>query len=120
MLDDEGRPRVTLAHAGGRLYSAVDHKPKRVHGDRLARVRFLRRRPHAALTVDHYDDDWRRLRWVQVLGRVAIVEAPGARPQALAALVAKSPAYRDRPPAVPLLELTPERFRGAQRVEPDR
>ena len=73
MLDDRDRPRVLpvtfVLHAGS-LWSAVDHKPKRVPGRELARVRFLRNRPQAALTVDHYEEDWSALAWVQALGRV--------------------------------------------------
>jgi PPOX class probable F420-dependent enzyme len=109
LLDDRDRPRVlpvTFVVAGGALWSAVDEKPKRVAPQELARVRFLRRRPEAALTVDVYDDDWSRLAWVQTLGSVAIVDADE---RAFAALAAKYPPYRERPPAGPLLRLDVER-----------
>jgi PPOX class probable F420-dependent enzyme len=108
LLDDDGAPRVlpvTFALARGRVYSAVDDKPKRRPGH-VARVRFLRARPRAALTVDRYDDDWRALAWVQLLGTVDVLDDPGARPEALAALVSKYAPYRERPPRGPLLELT--------------
>jgi PPOX class probable F420-dependent enzyme len=111
LLDDEGRPRVlpvTFAVAGGRVWSAVDQKPKRVPGEELARVRFLRSDPRAALTVDRYSDDWEELAWVQVLGEVEIV-AVDAAPEAIDALAAKYPPYRGSPPPGPLLALTPER-----------
>ena len=75
MLDEEGGPRVlpvTFAVAEGRIWSAIDQKPKRA--EEPARLRFLRRDPHAALTVDRYSDDWDQLAWVQVLGRVSILE----------------------------------------------
>jgi len=111
LLDDEGRPRVlpvTFAVAGGRIWSAIDEKPKRVGGEELARVRFLRRDPRAALTVDRYSDDWERLAWVQVLGEVEIVAAETA-PRAIDALAAKYPPYGGAPPPGPLLALTPER-----------
>ena len=112
ILDDEDRPRVlpvTFALTEGRLYSAVDDKPKRVPGRRLARVRHLRRRPEAALTVDRYDDDWSKLAWVQVLGAVRIIDDPSEGPGAIAALRAKYEAYGHRSPDGPLLELTPTR-----------
>jgi PPOX class probable F420-dependent enzyme len=111
LIDDDGHPRVlpvTFALAGGTLASVVDEKPKRTHGAELARVRWLRRRPAAALTVDHYDDDWSRLAWVQALGRIAIAEVPDY-PQALAALQAKYAPYRERVPPGPLLLLRPKR-----------
>ena len=77
LLDDEGGPRVlpvTFAVTEGRIWSAIDRKPKRP--DEPARLRFLRRDPGAALTVDRDSDDWDELAWVQVLGRVADPRAP--------------------------------------------
>ncbi len=107
LIDGDGHPRVlpvTFALAGDVLATAVDEKPKRAPGAELARVRWLRRRPQAALTVDHYDDDWSRLAWVQALGRIEVADLAD-HPQALAALQAKYPPYRDRVPPGPLLLL---------------
>ena len=111
LLDEDDRPRVlpiTFAVHAGAVWSAVDDKPKRRPGAELARVRFLRRRPEAAFTVDRYDDDWSKLAWVQLLGRVSVIEAADNR-AALDALAAKYPAYRERRPAGPLLRLAPQR-----------
>jgi PPOX class probable F420-dependent enzyme len=108
-LDDEDRPRVlpvTFAIAEGAVWSAIDEKPKR--RPEPARVRYLRRRPEAALCVDVYEDDWSRLAWVQLLGRVEVLPLEkGAA--GLDALVAKYPPYRDRRPPGPLLRLEIER-----------
>lgn len=112
LLDDTGAPRVqpiTYALSGGSLVTAIDHKRKRVEGERVARVRWLRADPRAALTVDHYDDDWSQLAWIQALGRIAVVDVEDA-PEPLAALMARYEEYRSRPPAGPLLVLTPERM----------
>lgn len=109
-LDEADHPRVlpvTFVLLERTLYSAIDKKPKRA-GLEPARVRYLRRRPEAALTVDHYEDDWQTLAWVQVLGRVALLE-PSQDEGALAALCAKYAQYRDDPPPGPLLRLEPER-----------
>src|SRR6266550_7272822 len=60
LLDGDGSPRVlpvVFAVSEGMLVSAVDDKPKRRPGEELARVRWLRVHPRAALTVDHYDQD---------------------------------------------------------------
>ena len=105
--DDRDRPRVlpvTFAVAGDAVWSAIDdEKPKQ---DREpARLAHLRRRPEAALVVDVYDDDWSKLAWVQLLGTVAIVDAPDAG-DALAALAAKYRQYAERPPPGPLLRLS--------------
>jgi PPOX class probable F420-dependent enzyme len=112
-LDGDDRPRVlpvTFAVAGDAVWSAIDDKPKRP--GEPARVGYLRRRPEAALLIDVYDDDWSRLAWVQLLGRVEVVpiEAPEAAgalepAAALAALTAKYDQYAERTPRGPLLRL---------------
>ena len=106
-VDDADRSRVlpvTFALVGGVLWSAIDWKRK--SGREPARLRYLRRRPEAALTVDHYEEDWAKLAWVQVLGKARIVEASE---DALAALRAKYAQYRERPPAGPFIGLEPQR-----------
>jgi PPOX class probable F420-dependent enzyme len=108
-LDDDDRPRVlpvTFALVGDAVWSAIDEKPKRTAEP--ARVRYLARRPEAALVVDAYDEDWTRLAWVQLLGRVDVLPA-GDSPDAMAALAAKYQPYAERTPPGPLLRLTPER-----------
>jgi PPOX class probable F420-dependent enzyme len=108
--DDQGRPRVlpvTYAVHEGSLWSAIDRKPKRAAEP--ARVRYLRSRPRAALTVDRYAEDWETLAWVQALGTVDVVAAGDAQ-AAVAALGAKYPQYRAEPPPGPLLRLRPERL----------
>jgi PPOX class probable F420-dependent enzyme len=106
--DDRGAPRVlpvTFAWDGERAWSAIDHKPKRVPGGELSRVRWLRANPAAALLVDHYEDDWTRLAWVQLLGGVTVLDDTPASE----ALIAKYPVYADLPPAGPVLRLDVER-----------
>ncbi|HEV3228869.1 MAG TPA: hypothetical protein VGY97_05290 [Solirubrobacteraceae bacterium] len=110
LLDDRGHPRVlpiTFAVFEGAIWSAIDHKPKRSQGE-PARVRFLRRRPESTITVDHYEEDWNRLAWVQLLGQTLVLETAGNE-AAVAALCARYPAYRARPPQGPLLRMVPER-----------
>jgi PPOX class probable F420-dependent enzyme len=110
LLDDEGAPRVlpvTFALAEGVVWSAIDQKPKR--SAEPARLRFLRRDPRAALTVDRYSDNWEELAWIQVLGTVRIVDA-GDGAAGLAALSEKYDQYREEAPPGPLLALAPERY----------
>lgn len=108
-VDEADRPRVlpvTYAVAEGAAWSAIDDKPKRTAEP--ARVRYLRRRPEASLCVDLYDDDWSRLAWVQLLGRVSVLGL-GEGAVGLAALVSKYAPYRERRPPGPLLRLEVER-----------
>jgi PPOX class probable F420-dependent enzyme len=120
-VDERDHPRalpVTYAIAEGAVWSAIDEKPKRTREP--ARVRYLRRRPSAALCVDRYDDDWSRLGWVQLLGAVEILDTVDA-PGALAALAARYAPYRERRPPGPLLRLEPERalYWRATDIPPD-
>ena len=107
--DDRDRPRVlpvTFAVVGDAVWSAIDEKPKRT--PEPARLRYLKRRPEAALLVDVDDDDWTHLAWVQLLGRVDVLPA-GEAPEAMAALAAKYEPYARRTPPGPLLRLRAER-----------
>ncbi|MDX6582944.1 MAG: hypothetical protein QOI10_2128 [Solirubrobacterales bacterium] len=109
LLDDDDRPRVlpvTFALAEGAVWSAIDEKPKR--SPLPARVRWLERRPEAALCVDRYDDDWSRLAWVQILGRIEVLELD-SEPVAAEALRSKYRQYRERTPPGPLLRLGVDR-----------
>jgi PPOX class probable F420-dependent enzyme len=108
-VDDDDRPRVlpvTFAVAGAAVWSAIDEKPKRTAMP--ARLRYLERRPEAALLVDVYDDDWTELAWVQLLCRVEVLPVDSA-PEAVAALAAKYEQYASRTPPGPLLRMSPER-----------
>jgi PPOX class probable F420-dependent enzyme len=111
LIDDDESPRVlpvTFAVVGGEVWSAIDDKPKRVAGEELARVRWLRARPQSTLTVDHYSDDWDELAWVQLIGATTVVDV-ASQERVLDALSARYPPYRERPPRGPLLRLAPER-----------
>jgi PPOX class probable F420-dependent enzyme len=109
LLDEHDRPRVqpiTFVRIGNALHTAVDDKPKRRPGKDLARVKRLQRNPNATVTVDHYDDDWSRLAWVQAVGTITIAdELPD---QIATALRNKYVTYESQPPRGPLLTLRPE------------
>jgi PPOX class probable F420-dependent enzyme len=111
LADEDGHPRVlpvTFAVAEGRIWTAIDAKPKRDPAREPARVRFVRRDPRAALTVDRYSDDWDELAWVQVLGSMGVFAADDAS-AGLEALARKYEPYRSSAPPGPVLALDPAR-----------
>jgi PPOX class probable F420-dependent enzyme len=111
LIDERDRPRVlpiTFVATGGLIWTAVDDKPKRDPSQPPARLRYLRRRPEVAVTVDHYEDDWERLAWVQLLGSATILEGD-ENPGPLDALTRKYPAYLRQPPPGPLISISVER-----------
>jgi PPOX class probable F420-dependent enzyme len=106
-----GRPHavpIVFAWHAGALWSPVDGKPKR--GGRLARLRNVESEPRVAVLLDHYAADWRRLWWIRVDGRAALVAGDEA---AEAALREKYPQYQG---GVPLHAGPPLLIR----VEPER
>jgi coenzyme F420-0:L-glutamate ligase/coenzyme F420-1:gamma-L-glutamate ligase len=119
-----GEPHVVpvcFVFDGTRLYSAIDRKPKRVAPSRLRRLRNLQENPRASLIVDHYEEDWGRLRYVIVRGRAAILEDGPERDRALALLREKYPQYRTMPgfDKSPVIRLTPEQVASWAAVPPD-
>jgi PPOX class probable F420-dependent enzyme len=108
-LDGHDRPRVlpiVYAVAEDAVWGIIDTKPKR--SPEPARVGWLRRRPDVAFCVDVYDDEWEDLAWVQLLGTVALLDLDES-PNALEALRARYPQYRERTPPGPLLRFDLER-----------
>ncbi len=105
----DGRPHVVavcFALAGGRIFTAVDAKPKSTRA--LRRLENVRATGRASLLVDHYEEDWSKLWWVRVDCRAEVLSESVA---AIDALAAKYEQYRAEPPAGPLIALTPEAWR---------
>ncbi len=89
-----GQPLVVpicFALVDGRIYSAVDAKPKRTRD--LRRLRNVAENPQVSLVIDVWDEDWTNLAWVIVEGTAGILTTDLERAPALAALVAKYPQY---------------------------
>ena len=100
---------VTFAVSGGKVFHAVDHKPKATRA--LARLADLARDPRASLLADHYDDDWSQLWWVRVDGRATVLDGDGPQAaHALDLLVEKYPQYAERRPDGPVIALDVERI----------
>ena len=113
-VDAAGQPLVVpvcYVYDGACCYSAVDGKPKRTRN--LKRLRNLADNPRVSLTADHYDEDWRALRYVIVQGRGDVIEGGRDYDRAVDLLVAKYPQYGalhlDRP-AGAMVRVRPERI----------
>lgn len=100
-VNERGRPSVVpfcFAVIGDEepvIVSVLDEKPKDVPDEELARVRNIRRNPNAAFVIDHYEENWSRLSFVQVRGQARLV-SPGepGHAAAITALREKYPQYR--------------------------
>ena len=85
---------VCFVLLGETVYHAIDAKPKATAPSRLRRVRNVRANPVAALLVDHYVEDWRRLWYALCSGRARIIDRGPEQQRAVAALKRKYPQYR--------------------------
>jgi PPOX class probable F420-dependent enzyme len=99
---------VTFAWHRGTVVWAVDRvKPKRPGP--LRRERDLAADPRVAVLVDHYDEDWTALWWVELQGTAATLEGEAAE-AALDALAGRYPPYRAARPPGPVVAVTPRRW----------
>jgi PPOX class probable F420-dependent enzyme len=104
-----GRPHVVpvcFALSRGRIFTAVDGKPKVT--TELARLENVRATGRVSLLVDHYEEDWSQLWWVRVDGIAEVIESDAA----IDDLADKYEQYRSRRPAGPVIAITPERWRS--------
>ena len=74
---------------------AVDHKPKSTTA--LRRLENIAANPRVCFLVDHYDDNWEQLWWVRADAEAGVLQG-SVRDNAVSALVAKYPQYREHPP----------------------
>ena len=102
-------PLVFAVHSD-RIYSAVDHKPKR--SQMLKRLRNIAANPRVALLADHYEDDWSRLWWVRVDGLAEVIESGPTWDAAIEVLAEKYPQYRGHPPTGSAIVITIDRITG--------
>ncbi len=86
---------MCFAWAAPHLYTAIDGKPKRTL--LLRRVRNIRETGRAALVVDRWSEDWRRLAYVLVEGPATLLTDGPEHATALALLAAKYPQYETLP-----------------------
>ena len=95
--DPNGQPHVVpvcFAYDGTAIYIVIDEKPKRTAPQRLRRVRNIVANPKVAMIVDHYEEDWRRLRYTLVTGAARVIESGPDHIRAIALLREKYPQYR--------------------------
>ncbi|AXB42645.1 TIGR03668 family PPOX class F420-dependent oxidoreductase [Amycolatopsis albispora] len=98
---------VTFAVLGAEICFAIDHKPKRTR--ELARLRHIAANPAVSFLADRYADDWDQLWWVRADGHATVLDE---HPEALDALRAKYPQYRDTPPDGPIVRTVVSRWSG--------
>lgn len=99
--DAEGRPYLTpvcFVRHDGRIYIALDAKPKSVAPTRLKRVRNIVANPNVAFLVDSYSEDWTRLSFTLISGTASLTGSDAPEHKiAVGLLREKYPQYREMP-----------------------
>ena len=116
-LDPGGHPHlvpIVFSVLDGRVYSAVDSKPKRTTA--LRRLDNIRANPAVALLADHYDEDWSQLWWVRVDGHAQVLEGGAQADSARVALASRYEQYRGSPPTGPVIAVSAARVLGWESV----
>ena len=118
--DANGRPHAIpvcfayadLGYDGENIYIVLDQKPKTAELTRLRRVRNILANPQAALIADHYDEDWRSLRYILVACLAELLTGhEDEAALAVAALREKYRQYREMElDGNPVIKLIPQRF----------
>lgn len=114
--DADGQPHVVpfcYAFDGTAIFSAIDGKPKRAGARALKRIRNITENARVCVVIDHYDEDWRKLRHVIIQGQAEILtEGPDYR-RGVDLLLEKYAQYRamglDRDQGV-VIKVTPARI----------
>ena len=112
--DAKGQPHVIpVCHVfdGEAIYSVLDAKPKSTPLRQLRRVRNILANPQVSLVVDHYEEDWSRLRYVMVLGEAGLLQEGEEWARAIVMLRDKYSQYKVMNlDESPVIKIKPVRF----------
>jgi len=96
-VDARGRPVVVpfcFVYDGKAFYSSLDEKAKKVSPEKLRRTQNIRVNPEVALVIDHYEEDWGKLKFVLIRGRARILHSGKEHGRAIELLREKYAQYR--------------------------
>ena len=107
-VSGDGSPHlVPMVYAldGARIVSAVDHKPKA--STALRRLDNIAVNPFVSVLVDEYDEDWTQLWWARADGWARALDSYDLTP-----LIERYAAYREQPPAGPVIVIEVDHWSG--------
>jgi len=112
----DGQPHVIpicFVFDGKCFYSPIDEKPKRTAPQKLKRLKNITENPRVSLVIDHYDEDWRKLAWVLILGAARVLKSGVRHRRAVTLLRKKYPQYRlMQIDQLPIIQIMPKRVRA--------
>lgn len=113
-VDGRRRPHIVpivFVYEAGRLYTPLDLKPKTAPPHGLRRVRNIAANPHVQVLIDHYDEAWQRLAYVQLRGLAELIDEGEEYQRAVRLLERKYVQYRALPlTGRPVIKVSVERI----------
>ena len=79
--DTDGNPRIIpicFVEFSGNIYSVIDEKPKINNINKLKRVQNILVNSSVSFLVDHYDNDWRYIWYLQINGEASLIQKPAS------------------------------------------
>ncbi len=112
-VDEQGRPHIVpivFVYDERIVYTPIDVKPKAVPPEGLRRVRSIQANPDVQVLVDHYEEDWRRLGYVQLRGSAELINQGAEYQRAISLLEEKYEQYQELPlEGRPVIKISIER-----------
>ena len=96
---------------GRNMYTPIDEKPKRSKPGNLRRLVNISANPNVCIVVDHYEEDWKRLKFTILLGRARVIVRGREHRGAILRLRKKYPQYRSMNlESCPIIKISPSKL----------
>ena len=93
------------------IFSSVDEKPKQANMKSLRRIVNMKANPNVCVVIDHYEENWRKLKFVIVQGKAKLILSGEEHQQASIQLRKKYPQYRFMNlQARPVIKIKPTKY----------
>jgi len=96
----------------GWIYSSIDEKPKRREPEELRRIINIRANPNVCVVIDHYEENWRKLKFIIIHGKAEMIQSGKEHQQAITQLRKKYQQYRSMSLQTrPIIKISPTRIK---------
>ena len=96
----------------GKLYTPIDEKRKKKAPEDLRRIINIKANPNVCIVVDHYEENWRQLRFVMIHGKAKIIRSGKEHAHAITDLRRKYQQYQSMNlQRRPIITISPARIK---------
>jgi len=115
---------ICFVFHGHAIYSSIDEKPKRKKPSDLRRTINIEANPNVSMIIDHYEENWWKLKFIIIQGKAKLIWSGEEHQQAINRLKRKYPQYRSMNlQSRPIIKIIPRRtvtWRSNKLVEKER